>query len=200
MSKNKNVMINTIASSPLLLESAGVTQSGQEKYRFRGIFTACSDENHTVVNRNNRIYPLDEMMRHMGYLREAIKKNQLAGEINHPADRFETSLRDASHLVTDLYINKEDATVRGEVLLLDTPQGRLAKELFCNPDPELRIPLCVSSRSMGTVDEKTMKVSISRIFSYDLVLEPGFSEAVLQRVDESLSTEARQYLTESLAY
>ena len=37
-------------------------------------------------------------------------------------------------------------------------------------------------------------------YGYDCIMIPGFAEAVLQRVDESLSTEARQYLTESLAY
>ena len=37
-------------------------------------------------------------------------------------------------------------------------------------------------------------------YGYDCILIPGFAEAVLTRVDESLSTEARQYLTESLAY
>ena len=74
MSKNKNVMIKTVANSPLLLcESA--TNVGNNKYRFRGVFTACSDEKHTVINRNNRIYPLEEMMRHLGYLREMVKNN-----------------------------------------------------------------------------------------------------------------------------
>ena len=37
-------------------------------------------------------------------------------------------------------------------------------------------------------------------YGYDCIMIPGFAEAGLQRVDESLTTEARQYLTESLAY
>ena len=200
MSKNKNVMINTIASSPLLLESAGVTSSGQEKYRFRGIFTACSDENHTVINRNNRIYPLKEMMRHMGYLREMVKNHQLLGELDHPDSRFETSLKEAALVVEDLYINSSDSTIRGQILLLDTPMGKIAQELYCNEDENKRIPVCISSRCAGTVDKKTREVSITQCFGYDLVQLSGFAEAVLTRVDESLSTEARQYLTESLAY
>ena len=195
MSKNKNVMINTIASSPLLLESAGVTQSGQEKYRFRGIFTACSDENHTVINRNNRIYPLDEMMRHLGYLREMVKNNQLMGELDHPDSRFETSLKECCLKVTDLWLDKETACICGEAVVLDTPNGNILKVLLDNG-----MPFSVSSRASGTVDEKTKFVKIQQIWAYDAILIPGFAEAVLQRVDESLSTEARQYLTESLAY
>ena len=63
MSKNKNVMIKTVANSPLLLcESA--TNVGNNKYRFRGVFTACSDEKHTVINRNNRIAPFEEQITH----------------------------------------------------------------------------------------------------------------------------------------
>ena len=105
MSKNKNVMIKTIATEPLMLcESVGA-DGGQKRYRFKGIFTACSDENHTVINRNNRIYPLKEMMRHMGYLREMVKNHQLLGELDHPDSRFETSLQEAALVVEDLYIN-----------------------------------------------------------------------------------------------
>ena len=155
MSKNKNVMINTIASSPLLLESAGVTQSGQKKYRFKGIFTACSDENHTVINRNNRIYPLEEMMRHMGYLREQIKNHQLYGELDHPTDRFETSLKEAAIKLLDLWIDKDTACVMGCAQVLDTPNGLILKTLL-----ESGMPFCVSSRCSGTVDEKTREVSI----------------------------------------
>ena len=96
MSKNKTVMIKTQATQPLMLcESVG-NSVGQDKFIFKGVFTACSDENHTVVNRNNRIYPLKEMMRHMGYLREQIKNHQLYGELDHPTDRFETSLKEAA--------------------------------------------------------------------------------------------------------
>ena len=135
MSKNKNVMIKTVANSPLLLcESA--TNVGNNKYRFRGVFTACSDEKHTVINRNNRIYPLEEMMRHLGYLREMVKK--------------ECCLK-----VTDLWLDKETACICGEAVVLDTPNGNILKVLLENG-----MPFSVSSRASGTVDEKTKFVKI----------------------------------------
>ena len=185
MSKNKNVMIKTVANSPLLLcESA--TNVGNNKYRFRGVFTACSDEKHTVINRNNRIYPLEEMMRHLGYLREMVKNNQLMGELDHPTDRFETSLKECCLKVTDLWLDKETACICGEAVVLDTPNGNILKVLLENG-----MPFSVSSRASGTVDEKTKFVKIQQIWAYDAILIPGFAEAVLQRVDESLTTEAR---------
>ena len=188
-------MIKTQATQPLMLcESVG-NSVGQDKFIFKGVFTACSDENHTVVNRNNRIYPLKEMMRHMGYLREQIKNHQLYGELDHPTDRFETSLKEAAIKLLDLWIDKDTACVMGCAQVLDTPNGLILKTLL-----ESGMPFCVSSRCSGTVDEKTREVSIQMCYGYDCIMIPGFAEAVLQRVDESLTTEARRYLTESLAY
>ena len=196
MSKNKNVMIKTVASAPLMLcESVDSTPS-HPRYRFSGIFTACSDENHTVINRNNRIYPATEMLRHLGYLREQVANNQLLGEIDHPDSRFETSLKEASHIIRDIYFDKSDCTVKGTIELLDTPMGKVAQELLINA----KIPCSVSSRCSGTVDEKSRQVTIDSCFSYDIVLLGGFEEAVLQRVNENVSPKASQYLTESLAY
>lgn len=170
MSKNKNVMIKTVASAPLMLcESVDSTPS-HPRYRFSGIFTACSDENHTVVNRNNRIYPIEEMLRHLGYLREQVANNQLLGEIDHPTDRFETSLKECSHIIRDIYYDKSDCTIKGTIELLDTPMGKIAQELLCNEDKSLRVPCAISSRCSGTVDENSRKVSINQVFSYDIVI------------------------------
>jgi len=81
----------------------------------------------------------------------------------------------------------------GKLELLDTPNGKIAKELV-----EANYPLFVSSRAAGDVDEKTHEVSIAQIFTYDIVCTPGFEEAKLDRVNESaLSDVTKNFLNES---
>ena len=57
----------------------------------------------------------------------------------------------------------------------------------------------VSSRAAGDVDEKTHEVEIAQIFTYDIVCTPGFAEAKLERVNESLGTATAKYLNESVS-
>jgi uncharacterized coiled-coil protein SlyX len=69
------------------------------------------------------------------------------------------------------------------------------------------IPLHISSRAAGTVDESG-RVRLQQLFTYDLVAEPGFANAVLTRVNEGvevnpISDESRlvlQKLNESYQY
>ena len=49
------------------------------------------------------------------------------------------------------------------------------------------IPLHISSRAAGTVDESG-RVRLQQLFTYDLVAEPGFANAVLTRVNEGFGT------------
>jgi hypothetical protein len=60
------------------------------------------------------------------------------------------------------------------------------------------IPLHISSRAAGTVDESG-RVRLQQLFTYDLVAEPGFANAVLTRVNEGvdlnpISNESREVL------
>ena len=75
-----------------------------KKYIFSGVFTACSTDDHVVVNRNNRVYGEQEVLRHLSYLRENIQTNGfILGELDHPVDRFDTQMKEASHKIMDLW-------------------------------------------------------------------------------------------------
>lgn len=82
----------------------------------------------------------------------------------------------------------------GKLKLLDTPNGKIARELV-----DEGYPLYVSSRAAGDVNEKTKEVEIAQIFTYDIVCTPGFEEAKLAEVNESLSEKALKYINESLS-
>ena len=165
------------------------------KYKFSGVFTPCSYPGHTLKNRNNRIYQEDEVLKHIGYLRDKIKTDGcILGELDHPEGRFEVYLKEASHKIIDLWWDQKTHCVMGTLELLPTPNGKIAMELI-----ESGYPLYVSSRSAGDVDKNTDEVIIYQIFTYDLVCTPGFAEAKLNRVNESFNPATVSYLNESMA-
>ena len=141
-------------------------------------------------NNNNRVYEKDEYLPHLGYLKDKIEKKQLVGDLDHPP-HFDVTLKSASHIIEGLEYdggNKINIRLR---ILENTPNGKIAKALL-----EGGVNLSISSRAAGQVLNEG-KVKLHRIFTYDLVGEPGFTEAILKEtVSESLKTNFRM-LTES---
>lgn len=157
----------------MLKESAGQ----QKRYVLEGIFAELD-----VKNRNQRIYTKEEYLKHLDYLREDIRTGQsLLGELDHPEDRFEVKLKEASHRILDIWYDRQSNCVLGKIELLNTPNGLLAQSLL-----EQGIPLHISSRAAGTVNSDNT-VNIQQIYTYDLVCKPGFAKAVLHTVNESAS-------------
>ena len=130
-------------------------------------------------NENNRIYEKQEYLPHLSYLNEKIGKGQLFGELDHPQS-FDVSLKNVSHTVESLTYDEPSNTVRIKLKVLDTPCGRIAKTLV-----ESGCTISTSSRAAGQVAENG-KVKLHKIFTYDLVAEPGFSQAALSQVSENL--------------
>lgn len=195
MSKT-NLLIKSKCSEPLRLFEAADSTPKNRRYIFSGVFTACSVPGHKIVNRNGRVYPANHCLSHLSYLRENIQTNGfILGELDHPIDRFDTQLKEASHKITDLWYDQNTYCIMGKLEILDTPNGEIAKKLI-----DAGYPLFVSSRAAGEVDEKTKEVRIEQIFTYDIVCTPGFAEARLNRINESvsISTPVSKYLNESL--
>jgi len=172
-------------------ESEGT--AAPEKFIFQGVFTACSCPGRTIINRNGRIYQEKEMLKHIGYLRDKIKADGcILGELDHPEGRFDVSLKEASHKITDLWYDQKNHNVMGKIELLDTPNGQIARSLV-----KAGYPIFVSSRAAGEVDEHTHEVEIANIFTYDIVCTPGFEEARLNRIAESYRPAVQKLLAEA---
>lgn len=153
-----------------LLERHSISKTSDNDYVFEGICAKFG-----IQNENLRTYDRDDYLPHLTYLNNKISKKSLLGELDHPKD-YEVSLQNASHIVEKLWYNDKDDTVRIRIRLLNgTPNGELAKSLV-----NMGVPLAISSRAVGQILE-SKKVRLQRIFTYDLVAEPGFSEAVLNR-------------------
>ena len=118
----------------------------------------------------------------------------MLGELDHPHG-FEISLTNASHVIESLDYDPQRNVVVGKIRLLNTAKGKDAQALVRDG-----IPLHISSRAAGTVDESG-HVKLQQLFTYDLVADPGFANAVLSRVNEGvdsnpISDESRRILTE----
>jgi hypothetical protein len=156
-------------------------KSDTDDYVLEGIAAVFGKENN-----NNRIYEESEYLPHLDYLKDKITQNRLVGELDHP-EKFDVSLKNISHMITDLNYDKGKRDLKIKVKLLDTPAGRIAKNLV-----DAGVPLSISSRAAGSVGNDK-KVAIKKIFTYDLVADPGFKDAQLERVYESEGFSSQQF-------
>ena len=160
----------------MILERSGsnleVNKSNSE-YVLEGIFAQFG-----VENNNHRIYEEKEYLPHLDYLKKKISENRLLGELDHP-DKFDISLQKVSHLIEDVKYDPKKRQIIGRIKLLDTPSGQIAKNLV-----DTGVPISISSRAAGVVGENK-KVQIKRIFTYDLVADPGFENAQMKKINES---------------
>ena len=168
MANKNDLLIVEMSSSQLK-----VAEGGNKEYILEGIFGEIDSK-----NKNNRIYTEDEYVPQIQQLQDKIKSSKLLGELDHP-QQFDVSLKNVSHIIEELYYDKDNKYVMGKIRLLDTDAGRQAKALV-----DAGVPLQISSRAAGAV-ESNGKVKIKQLFTYDLVADPGFANAELKRVNES---------------
>jgi len=169
MSNQKFVMILERSG-----ENLSVQKGDNNDYVLEGVFAQFG-----VENNNHRIYEEKEYLPHMDYLKKKISENRLLGELDHP-EKFDISLNKVSHLIEEIKYDSKKRQIVGKIKLLDTPSGQIAKNLV-----DSGIPISISSRAAGVVGENK-KVQIKRIFTYDLVADPGFENAQMKRINESL--------------
>jgi hypothetical protein len=169
MKENKKLLIVEHCSSNLNFEQ----DKDNDSIILTGLFTTFNTK-----NRNGRIYESADFLPHVESLKEQINSGSLLGELDHPHS-FETTLANVSHVIEKLEFDPQQNAIIGKVRLLNTSKGKEAQALVKDG-----IPLHISSRAAGTVDESG-KVRLQQLFTYDLVAEPGFANATLTRVNES---------------
>ncbi len=170
----KPVLIVENSTNALIRENAS---SGKKDYVLGGTFTEFG-----VKNRNERIYTADKFLPALQELNERITNlGVVYGEFDHP-DVFDTSLSRASHIITKANYVKESNLVAGEIRLLNTYWGKEARALVDDG-----CPVFVSSRAAG-ITESDGTVSLKKLFTYDIVADPGFASAKMsvKSLNESL--------------
>lgn len=179
----------------LIIEKGNTIDFSKESnYTFEGIFTEFG-----VKNKNKRIYEKEQFLPHLKELQTIISQNKLLGELDHPKD-FEVMLSRASHVIENLSLDESGNKIMGRIKLMDTAKGKDAKAIA-----DAGVPLHISSRAAGSVNENGV-VTVKKLFTYDLVADPGFANAELSQVAESLNIsedraqEVMNLITESQSY
>ena len=173
--KEKKLLIVERCSNNLNIIEEQLDGKQEKSIVLTGVFTTFDQK-----NRNGRIYESADFLPHVEALKESIKQRALLGEMDHPHS-FETTLANASHVIESLEFDPAQNAIIGRIRLLNTSRGKDAQALVRDG-----IPLHISSRAAGTVNEAG-KVRLQQLFTYDLVAEPGFANAVLTQVNEGVN-------------
>ena len=134
-----------------------------------------------VQNGNGRVYPHRVLMREVENYKKLVKERRALGELDHPEDSV-INLRNASHMVTDVWWNGQD--VMGKVQVLNTPSGNILRSLV-----ESGVKLGISSRGMGSVSEgngATMVEDDFQLICFDFVSEPSTPGAFMMKEAKDL--------------
>jgi hypothetical protein len=185
-----------IMKQQLLVENLSPTQTniitesqneGKNLY-LSGIFAQAE-----VRNRNNRIYPLKEMIVAVQNMQKTIEENNgIFSALNHhdclvpPPDKI-------SHVIQNVYMEGNDC--RGKILLLPTPMGQIAKVLI-----ESGTRIGISSVSTGVVSSEGV-VSDLQMYGLDIVVQPSanaYPNSLYESLDETSKGRHIMTLAESI--
>ena len=121
-----------------------------------------------IKNGNGRIYSRPILEREVKNYHKLVGERRALGELDHPEDSV-INLKNASHLVTEVWWNGDD--VMGKVEVLNTPAGNILKGLV-----ESGVKLGISSRGLGTVTENNDISEVNddfQLICFDFVSEPS---------------------------
>jgi len=126
-------------------------------------------------NQNGRIYPRSILQREVENYTKAVKERRALGECDHP-DNSVVELKNASHLISDIWWEGDD--VKGKVEILNTPTGNILKSLM-----ESGVKLGISSRGVGETKKTNEGADIVQedftLICFDMVSEPSTDGAWL---------------------
>ncbi len=163
------LLVEKVEHPRFIVESSAT--GGKDMY-INGIFMQAE-----IRNRNQRIYPHQEITNACAHAMQLIKENNgIFGELDHP-NNLQIDPKNISHAILDLHMQGNDAY--GKAKILNTPSGLIAKELFNSG-----VKVGVSSRGAGEVSEGI--VSNFQFITIDVVVNPSAHGATPTAVMESV--------------
>jgi len=132
-----NVLVNVTPFKSILKES----KERPGVFEVEGIMQRAG-----AKNQNGRIYEKKILLREVKkYVDEFVNNGNAYGELDHPESAV-VSLKNASHIVKELYWDGDD--LMGRVELLNTPAGNIVKEII-----KAGHTIGISSRGTGSVQQ-----------------------------------------------
>jgi len=154
-----------------------VEDNGSKKNHFiEGVFLQAD-----IKNRNGRVYAMNVLEKEVGrYTESYISKDRALGELGHPEGPT-VNLDRVSHKIVSL--QKEGSNFIGKAKILDTPMGKIAKNLI-----DEGVKLGVSSRGVGSIAERNGAAYVRDDFmlatAADIVADPSAPDAFVEGIME----------------
>jgi len=158
-----------------------LTESDKRFIKEGGLILSGVMQRSDVRNGNGRVYPHTILEREMKNYKKLVEERRALGELDHP-DQSVINLRNVSHLVTEVWWNGKD--VMGKMQVLNTPSGRVLKELI-----NANVKIGISSRGTGSVRESkgdTIVEDDFQLICFDMVSEPSTHGAFMSPRNESI--------------
>jgi len=159
-----------------------------------------------IKNENGRVYPKTVWEKNLAKgsrFSSLLQENKVLGELEHP-ESGNTHLARVSHLMKRAWIETlPDSNAYGvpageyvmtENLILNTPNGRILKELF-----EVEVPVGISSRGRGDTykeGEADIVDDNYEVDCWDYVYRPSVQEAHHNKVEMTMKNDKRRRLGE----
>ena len=154
-----------------------IEDNGSKKNHFiEGVFLQAD-----IKNRNGRVYEMNVLEKEVGrYTESYISKDRALGELGHPEGPT-VNLDRVSHKIVSL--QKEGSNFIGKAKILDTPMGKIAKNLI-----DEGVKLGVSSRGVGSISERNGASYVRDDFmlatAADIVADPSAPDAFVEGIME----------------
>ena len=154
-----------------------IEDNGSKKNHFiEGVFLQAD-----IKNRNGRVYAMNVLEKEVGrYTESYISKDRALGELGHPEGPT-VNLDRVSHKIVSL--QKEGSNFIGKAKILDTPMGKIAKNLI-----DEGVKLGVSSRGVGSISERNGAAYVRDDFmlatAADIVADPSAPDAFVEGIME----------------
>lgn len=145
-----------------------LTEADRKKINEGEVIMAGVMQRADAENGNGRVYPEDILRREIQNYKKIVGENRALGELDHP-DSSVVELKNASHIVTEIEMRGKD--VIGKVKVLDTPAGRILKDLIRGG-----VKLGISSRGLGSVKSNGGRNLVQEDFQlicFDFVSDPS---------------------------
>ena len=159
----------------IIIEAVSDGAGPGKNYFIQGVFLQAN-----LQNRNGRVYPIEILEREVHRYNSAyVSQHRALGELGHP-DGPTINLERTSHLIVDLF--KEGNNFIGKAKILDTPHGKIVKNLI-----DEGVKLGVSSRGMGSLKENSRGVQEVQDDFYlataaDIVADPSAPAAFVHPI------------------
>lgn len=132
------------------------------------------------VNKNNRLYPLNELEREVQrYNEDMVQPGRAMGELNHPTSA-DVDLERACHMITEL--SQDGNIFYGKSKVLTTPCGQIVRSLINDG-----VKVGMSSRALGTLEEGNTHNTVKnlKLVAVDCVADPSYPSAFVNGILES---------------